>query len=474
MPIQVPPPNVFRPRPYQTPFWKFMENGGKRYIGVWHRRAGKDLNAVAWTAREACLKPGVYWHVGPTYKQARKFVWNGMTVDTYNPSIAHRYRDVFPKEMVARQREDDMMIELKNGSIWQVLGTDDPDSLVGPNPRGIVFSEYSIQNPAAWEYLSPILAENGGWAVFIYTPRGRNHGYRLYRAAQDFMAQQPGRWLAENLTIDVTRKLSPAGELEPVVSEEMIAEERQRGKSEEEIQQEYYGSFNSPLHGSFYGDIMKDIRAEGRITEVRWDPEFPVHTWWDIGYDYTAIIFMQVIGNERRFIDFEGGPDGAFDHWAGIVTRKPYVYGNHIGPWDITKRGAIGGKRLIDEALRLGIRFTKCPKHFKDDAWPQVRMYLKKWECYFDEKKCEHLIDAMHEYHREWDDKAQTFKDTDVHDWASHPADAFRYGVMQEPKTDVHSFRQTVAFSEYNLLEGVHSPERPLHAEDYDPMESWI
>ena len=474
MAVQVPPPQVFTPRDYQRNFWRFMEGGGKRYCGVWHRRAGKDLNAIAWTAREACINPGVYWHIGPTLRQARRFVWNGMTVDTFNPRIAHRYRDVFPKEMILRQREDEMMIELRNGSIWQVVGTDDPDSLVGPNPRGIVFSEYSIQNPAAWELLSPILAENDGWAVFIYTPRGRNHGYRLLRAAENLMTEQPERWFAENLTIDMTTKPGPRNTQVPVVSPAMIQEERDRGKSEEEIQQEYYGSFEAPLHGSFYGDLMSEIAREGRVCEVPYDPELPVHTWWDIGYDYTAIIFMQVVGDERRFIDFEGGADGHLDLWIKRVLNRPYVYGNHIGPWDIVKRGAIGGKRMVDEALKLGLRFTKCPKHFKDDAWPQVRMYLRKYKCFFDARKCETLVDALHDYHREWDENKQTFLDNDVHNWASHPADAFRYGVMHEPQTDTNSFRAPVATNAYDVLEGVTYGGRPGAAEDYDPMESWL
>jgi phage terminase large subunit len=78
-------------------------------------------------------------------------------------------------------RETDMLIRFKNGSTWQVVGSDNYNSLVGSPPVGVIFSEWSLAKPDAWTYLRPILAENGGWAVFIWTPRGRNHATRAFR-----------------------------------------------------------------------------------------------------------------------------------------------------------------------------------------------------------------------------------------------------------------------------------------------------
>ena len=92
----------------------------------------------------------------------------------------------FPKEM--RQVENpinnsDMQIRMRNGSIYQVVGSDNYDSLVGTNPVGVIFSEFAVADPKAWDYIRPILAENGGWALFIYTPRGKNHGKKLFDMA---------------------------------------------------------------------------------------------------------------------------------------------------------------------------------------------------------------------------------------------------------------------------------------------------
>jgi hypothetical protein len=271
------------------------------------------------------------------------------------------------------------------------------------------------------------------------------------------MKEHPHRWMAENLTIDVTKKLDPnTRTMVPVVSQEMVQEERDRGVSDEHIQQEFYNSFDAPLHGAYYGDLIKDLRKEGAMAAVPYDPDLPVETWWDIGFDATAIIFVQKHQNERRFIDFMMEPNGALDYWIKKVLDKPYIYSNHIGPWDLTVRDFVHKKRRIDEALRLGIRFTICKRHFVDDGIGEVRRYLRRYKCVFDADKCGRLIDALLEYHREWDESAQTFKEQPVHDWASHPADAFRQGVMKEPDVDPNLLlRPPVADSEYNPLEGI-------------------
>ena len=227
MEIQV--PDNWRPRDYQLDLWKYLENGGKRAVAVWHRRAGKDLLSVNWCVTAALKRKGLYWHLLPTYNQGRKIVWDGMTRD------GRSFLEHFPKELWSNVNNTDMRLELKNGSIYQVVGTDNVDRLVGSNPVGVVFSEYSLQDPRAWDLVRPILAENGGWAVFIYTARGRNHGYDMFN-----MASRNERWFCQRLSIDDTS----------VLTQEAIEEEREAGMPEELIQQEFYCSFDAPLVGS--------------------------------------------------------------------------------------------------------------------------------------------------------------------------------------------------------------------------------
>ena len=89
-----------------------------------------------------------------------------------------------------------MLIEFRYGSTWQVLGSDNFDSLVGARPTGSS-SGVGARDPAAWAYLSPILEENGGWASCSSPPpRGRNHGDLFINAPENepgWFALQPGR-----------------------------------------------------------------------------------------------------------------------------------------------------------------------------------------------------------------------------------------------------------------------------------------
>ena len=190
------------------------------------------------TAREMFKRVGTYWHLFPEQAQARKAIWNG--IDGQGRKILNQ---VFPGFTVAQHRRgsggivkrvsnQEMLVELKHGPVWQMAGSDNYDSLVGSNVVGVVFSEWSLANPLAWDYIRPILLENGGWALFIYTPRGRNHGYQTFQ-----MALHNDKWIADRQTIDDTGRLTP----------EDIQEERDSGMSENKINQEYYCDFEAEM-----------------------------------------------------------------------------------------------------------------------------------------------------------------------------------------------------------------------------------
>ena len=207
-----------------------MEGGCKRACLVWHRRSGKDLTALNWTATAMYERVGTYFHCFPEYNQGRKVMWDGMDGN------GRKFTDHIPRDLRKSTNNTEMKIELnqpkgsESGSIWQIIGADNYDSVVGANPVGIVFSEWAISDKyqQAWDYFRPMLVENGGWAVFIYTPRGRNHGWDLY---QDALNNQD--WFCQLLTVDDTG----------VVSKEDIERERRSGYSEDMIQQEFYCSF---------------------------------------------------------------------------------------------------------------------------------------------------------------------------------------------------------------------------------------
>jgi len=149
-------PNNWNPRPYQLQAWRYLENGGRHAELIWHRRSGKDEVALHRAACAAFERVAGYWHMLPEYSQARKAIW-----DAVNPHTGRkRVDEAFPLELRKATRNQEMIIEFKNGSTWQVVGSDSYNSLVGSSPAGIVYSEWALANPNARAYLRPILAEN--------------------------------------------------------------------------------------------------------------------------------------------------------------------------------------------------------------------------------------------------------------------------------------------------------------------------
>jgi phage terminase large subunit len=363
---------------------------------------------------------GTYFYIFPTYTQAKKVLWDGRDRDGF-PFMSH-----IPKEVVSKKNESELRIEVVNGSALQLIGSDNIDSVVGTNPVGCVFSEFALQDPKAWDYMRPILRENGGWAIFDYTPRGKNHGYQLYQMAKD----NPD-WFAQVLTVDDTR----------AISQDDIDAERREGMSEELIQQEFYCSFEGVQQGAVFGRQIQEAERDGRICSVPWQPEFPVDTWWDIGTgDPTAIWFTQNVGREVHVIDYyeNSGAGVGIDFYAKHLQSLPYVWGEHNGPHDLEAHSfAANGKSTIEVAAMLGLRFKVVDKLDKQSQINAARSFMKR--CFFDKKKCERGLNALTSYHYKWDDKRKCFSDEPYHDWSSNGSDAFQYlavGHKHAPKRE--------------------------------------
>lgn len=417
-------PNLWTPRAYQDPLWKYMHGGGKRAIAIWPRRHGKDDVALHFTACAAHERVGVYWHLLPQQNQARKAIW-----DAVNPHTGRRrIDDAFPHALRDTTREQDMMIRFKTGSTWQVIGSDNYDALVGTPPIGVVFSEWALSNPQAWSLIRPILLENGGWAVFITTPRGRNHAHRMFQ-----MAQASDEWFAERLTSDTTGVFTP----EALATEkaELIAE-RGEGDGEAIFQQEYMTSWSAALPGAYYAKLIDKAEAEGRLGFVPYNPQKQVHTAWDLGRnDATVIWFVQRNGAGWDVIDYYANTSVGIDHYVKHVKDKDYNYGEHLLPHDAENEVLVsttGSIKETAESMGLkGVRVVPRTKSVANDI-NEVRQIIPT--CRFDKDKCEKGLDALRSYRRIWDEKLKAYRDTPLHDWASDPADAFRTFAIGKPK----------------------------------------
>jgi len=423
--IQI-PANGWRPRAYQNRLWNYLENGGKRAVAVYHRRAGKDEVFMHFSNVAAHQRKGNYWHMLPEYAQARKAVW-----DAINPHTGRRrIDDVFPHELRETTRDDQMIIKLKCGASWQLVGSDNFNSLMGSPPVGVTFSEYALSNPSAWGYIRPILLENGGWAGFNTTPRGHNHAESLYKLAK----KEPG-WFAELLTARDTG----------VFTEEQLESERRELISDygqdygsSIFRQEYECSFDAAVLGSIWGDLVEASERDGRIGHIAMDKTVPVFTAWDLGFDDdTAIWFFQVVAGEIRFIDYYADSGKDIAHYAAELKNRGYSYGTHWLPHDAKpKTLAGGGRSILAQLIECGVKpATVVPQIGVQDGIQAARKMFPR--CYFDEGNCADGLNALRQYQREYDEDKRMFKDRPRHDWTSHAADAFRMAAVmwREQKT---------------------------------------
>lgn len=409
-------PYHYDPRPYQVPFWEAAQSK-RRGILVWHRRTGKDKTLWNFTIAKAMERVGTYYYFFPSYAQGKKVLWNGRDKEGF------AFRDHIPQNLRLKpDNETEMQVFLTNGSIIQVVGTDNIDSIVGTNPVGCVYSEYAIQDPRAWEFTRPILRENDGWAWFLFTPRGKNFAYKMLKHNE----RNPA-WFTQILTVEDT---GMKGLMDAEVAD---------GMDPELAAQEYMCSFTGSTTGTYYARQIEQAEKDGRITDVPYNPAIPVETWWDIGLkDATAIWFVQPEwgSGKLRVIDYTEASGESLNYWVSECKNRGYIYDQHIMPHDIKVREFTDGVARIEAAENLGLRpITVAPKLSVQEGVEAVRRMFSR--CWFDQNRCKRGLDALTNYrkkplgrHGEEDDQGTTYTGTPVHDWTSHGADAFRTGAV--------------------------------------------
>lgn len=192
--------------------------------------------------KRAFQRVGTYYYFLPTYKLAKKVIWDNIDND------GMRMLEHIPKELIASTNETELKVTLRNGSIVQLIAADEfKESGVGVNVIGVVFSEFSITSPEAWKYVSPILAANGGWAIFNFTPRGMNHAHTLLQQAKD----NP-KWFWQVLTVADTNVFTP----------EALDEEK-HNHPQAFFEQEYYCKFIEGA-GQFFRRVRENVWTEER------------------------------------------------------------------------------------------------------------------------------------------------------------------------------------------------------------------
>ena len=419
-------PNDFTPRAYQASLMEYLDEGGKRAIAVWPRRHGKDLVMLHQVCKSAHTRKGVYWTVFPSFAQARKAIWEGFTRD--GKRILENVFPGFlnpkgPRSIVKRKDEQQMSLELKCGSIWRLIGSDRIE-VVGAGPVGVVFSEFAMANPKAWNMIRPMLRENNGWAVMISTPRGGNHFKDLYDLAVKDQA-----WFTEVLTLDDTGAWSGwvAKDGKPYQSAQQLRnEEMADGLPEPLVRQEYDCDWNAALVGSVWGDLLESAIKAG-ATDLFDHSYDNVFTSWDLGFtDSTAIWFWQVKDGGVDLIDCYADHGKPLSHYFDVVDRKPFRYVKHWLPHDARQTTLASGVSILNMCLkRWPGQVVIGPDLPLLDGINAGRWVIQQGIRVH--PRCEEGFTALRAYHYDYDEEKKTLAARPVHDWSSHYADSFRY-----------------------------------------------
>lgn len=401
----------FPARHYQKPLVRHFRGGGKRAYCVWHRKAGKDRTATFVESELAFKRVGLYWHALPRYEDARKVIWDAITPD------GKRLIDVnFPDAICKKKNAHEMKIELLNGSIWQPVGADNYNSLVGAFPVHVTWSEFALMNPLARQFIRPALAMNDGSELIITTPRGYNHAHELWQ-----YAKTNKDWFSSSLTVDDTCALS----------HELLEEER-RTMPGELFRQEYYVDWSAANVGAILGRYVEEAEKEGRIAEFGYDPEFPVEISSDIGFRDTACWwFWQARPDGFALVDYDEDTGLDAQDWLVRLQQKPYKIGTVWLPHD-AKAKTFQTKRSVLEQFMGSFQTRIVPMTSKQDRINAARVVIHR--CRFDRAKCATGLSGLREWSFEYDEEKKVFSKEPKHDWASHPGDGFSYGaqVMRE------------------------------------------
>jgi len=394
---------------------------------VCHRRFGKTVWAINHILRAALMceknNPRLAY-MAPTYRQAKNVAWD------YIKEYAGKIPGV-------RFHETELRCDLPTGARISLLGAENPDSLRGIYLDGCVMDEVADMPENVFpEVLRPALSDRKGFCIFLGTPKGHNAFYEKYEEA---VANDD--WLA------AVYKASETGILD---QEELDAAKVMM--SSDQYAQEFECSWNANVPGAIYGKELEEAQADGRVTNVPYNPASRVDTFWDLGIgDSTSIWFTQNVGRAVHVIDYYEARGEGLPHYCKVLSSKNYLYGEHNAPHDIEVRELGTGKSRREIAWDLGLNFRVVPKLPIEDGIHAAQMLIPR--LYFDREKCKHGLECLRQYHRAYNERTRSFRATPVHDFSSHAADAFRYlavGLREEGR-------------------GVKAPQRQA-VMDYDPF----
>lgn len=345
-------------------------------------------------------------YIAPFYKQAKAVAWD----------YVKKYAGVIPD---VQFNEAELRVDFPNGARYRLYGADNGESLRGIYLDDVVLDEVADMRPSFFpEIIRPALADRKGRATFIGTPKGHNAFYDVVENAKS-----DEEWFFCEL------KASDTGYVDP--SELKAAK---RAMSVDQYAQEFECSFEAAIKGAYFAEELKAAEDDGRIKDFPHDAHVPVDVFFDLGRnDSTAMWFIQ---DEHmgfaRVLDFYEDSMVHFNRYIEVLQEKKakgYIFGDIVIPHDGESR-KLEAQFTVRELLeQAGFNVTTQPRtQARVDDIHLATAFIKR--AYFHKANTKDGRRAMQNYHRQYDEKRQVFRDTPNHNWASNAADAWRYAAV--------------------------------------------
>lgn len=402
-------------------FLNFHNRFQRWAILVVHRRGGKTVATINDSISRMMYfdgpphlggdsaPPGRYAYIAPFYNQAKQVAWD--------------YVKSYTRSAQKKVSEGELSVTLFNDTKITLYGADNPDTFRGLYFDGAILDEFGMMKQSTWsEVILPTLVDRQGWATFIGTPNGPNHFRDLYQRA----LLEQDRWFVESHPVSQTNLL-PDEELQ----------EMKRLMTPEEYEQEMECSFEASTRGAFYTHDIRKATEEGRITQITTNRDLPLDFIFDLGYrDDTALLATQESTDGFPIMHAEANNLRPIKYYIQRIDDICAQHGTTRGkvwlPHDAKAKSLQTGRSIIEQFLDAGIRPHIVPKLDILDGIAAARFIFQ--EVWFNEPSTRDLINALQVYRREYDEDRKVFRNSPVHDWASHYADVFRYFALVSRK----------------------------------------
>jgi len=394
----------YSPRPFFIPF----HQRSARYASiVAHRRCGKTvacINDVVAKALYNRKKNPRYGYIAPTYRQGKEIAWQYLKDDA--------------RPAIKKIRESELSVELVNGAKVSIFGADNPDSLRGLYFDGVILDEFGDMRPSMWgEVILPTLVDRRGWAVFIGTPKGKNHFYEIVKRSQE----EEG-WYSSILSVNDTGLFSDLD----------IADFR-RQMSDEQFRQEFLCDFTAAITGAYYAKLL-----ESPVAGPAYDPDLPVFASADLGYtDSTAFWFWQEYPDGECLIDYEEADNQALSYYFDLLQYKSYKYDTIWLPHDAVAKTLQTGRSTVEQFIHAEFPVRIAPRLAIQHGVDAARKVIPGVRWDLENPRVLQGLDALRSYRRKYDEIKKIYQDAPFHDWTSHCADAFRQFALVSKRATI-------------------------------------